>query len=182
MSSRIVLLTVFSVVLRQIGKLRASSALCAAAAALILLAMLPAQAHDFKAGSLHLDHPWARPTPAGAKVGAGYVSIRNTGKVADRLVAASTDVAGKTEIHEVAVDAQGVMRMRALAKGLPIPAGATVALKPSAYHLMFMDLKRPLKVGDTFSGVLAFERGGKVKVEFVVEATSSAGPAHGSKH
>ncbi|MBN9261696.1 MAG: copper chaperone PCu(A)C, partial [Hyphomicrobium sp.] len=121
-------------------------------------------------------------TPAGAKVGAGYVSIRNSGKVADRLVAASTDVAGKTEIHEVAVDAQGVMRMRALAKGLPIPAGATVALKPSAYHLMFMDLKRPLKVGDTFSGVLTFEKGGKVKVEFVVEATSSAGPAHGSKH
>lgn len=155
------------------------------AAVTVLLAIVAVQtalAHDFRAGSIHVDHPWARPTPDGAKVGAGYISIRNSGKSADRLISATADVARKTEIHEVALDSQGVMRMRPLPKGIPVPAGETILLKPSSYHLMFLELKRPLKSGDKFPGVLTFEKGGDIKVEFVVEARSSGGASHGAKH
>jgi copper(I)-binding protein len=147
-----------------------------------MVAVQTARAHDFRAGSIHVDHPWARPTPDGAKVGAGYISIRNSANSADRLVSATADIANKTEIHEVAVDAQGVMRMRPMPKGIAIPAGETVQLKPSSYHLMFLELKRPLKPGEKFPGVLTFEKGGTIKVEFVVEAKSSGGGAHGAKH
>ena len=45
--------------------------------ALALLAVsafaLPALAHEFKAGSLEIEHPWTRVTPAGAKVGRSSV-------------------------------------------------------------------------------------------------------------
>jgi copper(I)-binding protein len=46
-------------------------------------------AHDFRAGSLTIDHPWARATPAGAPVAAGYLVIENRGAAADRLMSTS---------------------------------------------------------------------------------------------
>jgi periplasmic copper chaperone A len=108
------------------------------AACLMLLAGA-AQAHDYKLGSLEIKHPWARATPKGAAVAGGYVTIVNTGKEADRLIGGSSPVAGRFEIHEMAVR-DGMMRMRALPRGLEIMPGATVELKPGSYHLMFMNL------------------------------------------
>lgn len=61
-------------------------------------------AHEFKAGDIEIVHPWSRATPAGAKVGAGYLAIKNAGSTPDRLVTATGEIAGKTEIHEIAVD------------------------------------------------------------------------------
>jgi copper(I)-binding protein len=124
-------------------------------------------AHDFKAGSLTIEHPWARATPLGAKVGGGYLTILNPEAESDRLVAATADVAGRVEIHEMAV-VDGVMRMRPLENGVEVPAGGSVALKPGSYHLMLMDLTRPLKEGESFSGTLTFEKAGKIEVTFAV--------------
>ena len=59
------------------------------AAAALLLSAGFATAHEFKAGPLKIGHPWSRATPAGAKVGGGYLSIENTGTTADRLVSVS---------------------------------------------------------------------------------------------
>jgi len=52
------------------------------------------------------------------------------------------------EIHEMKMDGN-VMKMAALAKGLELPAGQTVELKPGGYHVMLMELKQPLKDGDS---------------------------------
>ncbi len=128
------------------------------------------------AADISLDHPWSRATPANAPVGAGYVSIRNSGVAADRLVSATADVAGKVEIHEMAMDG-GVMKMRQV-QGIDIPAGKSAELKPGGYHLMFMGLKQPLKAGDTVKGSLTFEKAGTVPVEFKVEAMSGGEHKH----
>ena len=64
-----------------------------------ILALAPASAHDYTAGSLHIDHPWSRATPPTANVGAGYMTIQNKGSEADRLVGASTPAAQTVEIH-----------------------------------------------------------------------------------
>ncbi len=132
-----------------------------------------------KIGSLSIDAPWARATPTGAKVGGGYLKITNGGKDADRLVGGSLPQAGRFEVHEMAVT-DGVMRMRELTKGLEIRPGETVELKPGGFHLMFMELKEPLKAGSPVKGTLVFEKAGKVEVEFQVApvgATSPGGPA-----
>jgi len=55
------------------------------AAVLVLMASGVA-AHDYKVGSIEIDHPWARATPKGASVGGGYLTIKNTGPTADRLL------------------------------------------------------------------------------------------------
>lgn len=134
-------------------------------------------AHDFKSGGVELEHPWARATPAGAKVAAGYVAITNHAAAPDRLVSASAEIAGRTEIHEMAVK-DGIMTMRRLPDGLPVPANGKAALKPSSAHLMFLELKRPLKQGESFDGTLTFEKAGTVKVTFAVQAVGSTGADH----
>lgn len=151
------------------------------ALALIVVMSQPVMADDLKLGELEIVHPWSRETPQGAKVAAGYVTIVNHGGEADRLVAVTGEIAGRTEIHEMAVDDKGVMTMRPLAAGLEIPAGGEVVLKPGGFHIMFLDLTGARKQGERFSGSLTFEKAGTVEVEFSVDAMGG-GSGHGGGH
>lgn len=135
-------------------------------------------AHEFTAGSITIGHPWSREAPEGAKVAAGYLKLKNTGSEADRLVSASGEIAGRTEIHEMAVDDKGVMTMRPV-DGVEIPAGGEVALEPGSFHLMFFEPAKLPRAGERFSGVLTFEKAGTVEIEFAVEARSGQ-EDHGS--
>ncbi len=154
--------------------------LAAAAAALLLAAGHAASAHEFKAGDLAIGHPFARATPPGAKVAAGYATIANNGASSDRLVGASGEIAGRAEIHEMSVGANGVMTMRPVAGGIEIPAGGTAELKPGGFHIMFLDLTRGAKEGEKFKGTLVFEKAGTVDVQFAVEGMGAA--EHGGGH
>jgi len=127
-----------------------------------------ALAQQYKLGSLEIDHPWSRATPKGAKIGAGYVSIKNAGSTADRLVGGSFADAGKVELHQMSMD-QGVMRMRPVTSGVEIKPGETIELKPDGLHLMFVGLKQPLKKGEQVDGTLQFEKAGSVQVQYAVE-------------
>jgi len=173
-------MTTFASLFSRPGVRRFVSAPVLGALALAMLAT-PLMAHEFKAGSLEIDHPWARATPGGAKVGAGYLVVKNTGTAPDRLVAGAAPFAGRVEIHEMAVT-DGVMTMRPLPDGLEIPAGGTVTLKPGSYHIMFMELKEPLKVGTRVDGTLTFEKAGTVAVQFEVESVGSTGKTPGMDH
>ena len=128
-----------------------------------------AQAHDYKVGPIAIDHPWTRATPKNAPVAGGYLKITNTGTTPDRLTGGSTEVAKRFEVHEMSMEG-GVMKMRELRDGLTIAPGATVELKPGSYHIMMMNLSRPLAKGENVKGTLTFEKAGKVDIEFAVEA------------
>lgn len=140
-----------------------------------------AVAHDFKAGTLQIDHPWSRATPGGATVAGGYLVVKNTGTAPDRLVAATAPFAGRVEIHEMSMK-DGVMVMRPLPDGLAIPAGGSLELKPGGYHIMFLDLKAPLKEGTLVDGTLTFEKAGTVPVQFKVEGMGAQGGGAHSSH
>jgi Copper chaperone PCu(A)C len=82
-----------------------------------------------------------------------------------------------------ALRADGTMKMRQLTDGLPIPARGSVTLEPASYHLMFLDLKRPLTEGETFPGTLTFEKAGTIGVTFEVRGTGAGVPKHhGHQH
>ncbi len=147
------------------------------AAAMLPLTSVVALAHDFTVGPLKIDHPWTRATPGGAKVAGGYLTIQNSGSAPDRLIGGASDVAGRIEIHEMAVK-DGIMTMRPLDAGLEIKPGAKAELKPGGYHIMFMELKRPLKEGEAVKGTLQFEKAGTVAVEFAVQGVGAREPAH----
>ncbi len=144
-----------------------------AASALITTA---AAAQDYKLGSLEISQPWTRATAPTAKAGGGYVTITNKGTTPDRLIAVRSAVSDKAEIHEMKMEGN-VMRMRELAKGLEIPPGATVELKPGGYHIMFMDLKAPMAKDAKVPVTLVFEKAGSIDVDLVVQPIGAQPPA-----
>lgn len=158
---------------------------CSTAIFALALALMGSVAHaaDYTAGSLHVRHPWSRATPNGAKVAAGYLTIDNQGSAPDRLLGGSApEVASRIEVHQMSTEG-GVMKMHPVEGGLEIKPGASVTLAPGGYHLMLMDLKRPLAPGDEVKGALTFEHAGTVPIAFEVQsigapAPSPGGPAH----
>jgi periplasmic copper chaperone A len=146
-------------------------------ACVLSLAAGAAAAQEFKAGSLEIDQPWSRATPKGAKVAAGYLTIKNTGTDPDRLVSVTSPAAGKSEIHEMSME-KGVMKMRPVPGGVEIKPGETVELKPgSSFHIMMTGLKSPIERGKPFKASLTFEKAGPVEVEFTVVAAGASAPA-----
>jgi copper(I)-binding protein len=126
--------------------------------------------------TITLDRPWSPATPNGAATAAAYMEIENHGRSDDRLLGGSSPVARKIEIHEMSM-AGGIMSMRAVEKGLPIPAGKSVNLEPQAnYHLMLSGLKEPLKNGSQISLTLNFANAGTVHVDVPVLPIGSRGP------
>ncbi|MCA1384764.1 copper chaperone PCu(A)C [Bradyrhizobium sp. BRP23] len=150
------------------------------AAAMLLGTSAAVAADDVKAGDLVISQAWSRATPGGAKVAGGYLTIENKGSAADRLVSVSADIAGKAEIHEMAMD-NGVMKMRALDKGLAIEPGKTVKLAPGGNHLMLQELKGPFKQGDKVPVTLQFEKAGKVTVALAVQGVGAQAPGDGGQ-
>jgi copper(I)-binding protein len=138
-----------------------------------------ARADDVKAGDLVISQGWSRATPSGSKTGGGFLTIENKGSAPDKLIGVSGDFAGKIEVHEMKMDG-GVMKMRPVEGGLTIDAGKTVKLAPGGYHLMMMDLKKPLKQGDKLPLTLDFAKAGKVSVTLDVEGVGAKGPAGAS--
>jgi periplasmic copper chaperone A len=150
----------------------------AAASALFIGAAFGQDAsRSYKVGPLVIEAPWARATPAGARVAGGYLKITNTGQQADRLIGGSLPVASEVEIHEMTVN-DGVMRMRRLEKGLEIKPGQSVELKPGGYHLMFTGLREGLKEDQTIKGTLEFERAGSIEIEYRVAPIGAQSGGH----
>jgi len=140
-------------------------------------------AHGSTAGDIEIGHPYATPSLPGTSNGAAYFAmLENTGNAADRLLRATTPVAARVELHSMAVDAQGVMRMREI-DGIALAPHAKVRMRPGmGMHLMLVGLKEPLKDGARFPMTLEFERAGKVEVEVVVQSKTPADSAASHSH
>lgn len=146
----------------------------------LLLPALLAQAHEYDVGQLHIDHPWSREMPPVAPTAAAYFVIHNKGAEADRLLGASTPVAGKAELHEHLHEG-GVMKMQQV-QDVVIPAGGEVKFEPMGYHVMLFELKQQAKDGERFPLTLTFEKAGKVEVQVAVQKEAPAGHEHGMGH
>ena len=126
-------------------------------AALAACALALSGARAFGDAELTVAHGWARPTPPGVSVGAGYLEI-DGGASADRLLGASSPRAARVEFHESTVEA-GIARMRELT-AVPVAAGGRVAFAPGGLHLMLLGLVAPLVAGDRVPLMLNFEHAG----------------------
>ena len=144
----------------------------------------PAQAHDYRVADIRIEHPWSPAMPPGATSGAVYFRVlRNGGTRADELLGARTPLTSHVELHTMHLDGD-VMRMRAVS-GVPIKPGGAVAFgrgEANGYHLMLIDLKAPLKDGQTFPLWLRFREAGEVEVKVVVQTPKSQPPAGAHRH
>lgn len=127
--------------------------------------------------AIEIVEPWAGQTPGGVDVSAGYLTIRNTTGADDQLVAVSSPRASRSEIHEMTMDANNVMRMRPVTT-LTIPAGGEALLQPGGQHLMFFGVTQPFTVGEEIPVQLTFANAGVIDVNLQVRA----GAMHGGDH
>jgi periplasmic copper chaperone A len=157
----------------------------------LLLMTLPAQAHEYKVGSIEIEHPHAAPTRDGQPNGSLYFhAIENKGSQDDMLISATTKRAKRMEVHEMSMS-NNIMTMREI-PGIPLPAKTKVPLmrgNPKGYHLMLMGLGKALTTGETFDVVLRFKQAGEVTVKVEVHAAKNSkdhdqhhGHGHGKKH
>ena len=131
-------------------------------------AQAPPPAADYRAGNMVVAQPWSRPTPPVATVGVAYFSMTNVGPRADSLIAVSSPIARKVEIHESRT-VQGMVQMRAVTSVECAP-GATVKIEPGGLHVMLLDLSRPLAAGTEFPLSLRFRDAGVLTVQVRVGA------------
>ena len=128
-----------------------------------------------------IENGWSRATAVGQSVGAGFLTVRNPGATADKIVSASSDAAAKVELHQHAND-NGVMKMRAVTD-IEVPANGSVTLAPSGYHLMLMGLKAPLMEGQHVPLTIVFEKAGAVTTQLMVAGPGAKGaPAMSPEH
>ena len=135
---------------------------------LLALAATPA------AAQISVEDAWIRATPPGARTAAGYMIIR--AESADRLLSVTSPAAERVQTH-ITVQEGDVARMREL-KGYNVPANGTLQLKPGGAHLMFVNIKAPMKEGMSVPATLRFEHLGKFEMDFQVRPLA-AGEHHG---
>ncbi len=113
-----------------------------------------------------IEEPWIRATAPGQTVAGAYMKIKSSKRSA--LVAVSTPLTATAEIHEMSMEA-GVMKMRAVPK-LDLPPGKTIELKPGGYHLMFRNIRKPLREGEIVPITLVFEGPGQKREQLHIQA------------
>lgn len=126
--------------------------------------------------------PWVRATVPNQKASGAFMRVQSVR--AARLVGVSTPVAGRAELHEMAME-NNTMRMRQV-DAIDLPAGKAVNLASGAYHVMLFDLKRQLKEGERVPVTLVVQDGAKknssVTVEAQVKALTYVAPQAGHQH
>lgn len=128
--------------------------------------------------AVQVEGAWARATVPGQSGTGAFMSL--TAAQTTRLVGVASPVAGVAELHEMKMVGD-VMKMSAIA-GLDLPAGQAVLLKPGSYHLMLMDLKRPLAKDSTVPVTLRFKdaKGVESQLELVLPVATTAAAAAGA--
>lgn len=116
---------------------------------------------------IKIEDAWARPSAGAEMNGAIYFRIVNDGKEADKLISADTPSAQAAEVHESMADDNGVMSMKPR-ENVEVSAGEEVEFKPGGLHIMLVNLKQPLTVGDEVQLTLHFEKAGEIQLNVKV--------------
>ncbi|PSJ80612.1 copper chaperone PCu(A)C [Neisseria iguanae] len=127
-------------------------------------------ATSVSAAGIQVKDTWARATVEGMHMSGAFMTIHNDNAKQDFLLGGSSDVAERVEVH-THINDNGVMRMREVKGGVPLPGKADTELKPGSYHIMFMGLKRALKEGETIPVTLKFKNEKPQTVNVPVKTT-----------
>lgn len=151
----------------------------ASAIALALAVAAPAEAVEYKAGDITVINPWARATPGVPRNGGAYLTLKG-GAAGDELTGIETSVAKRAELHGHS-QKNGVMKMHAV-KGVKVPAGGRIVLRPGGLHIMLMKLNKALKKGEHFPMTLRFARAGRITVQVEVMGVGAMKAGKGKQH
>ena len=157
------------------------TALAASLFALTIAAATPSHAEqenhlaEHTAAAHHSDiqitTAWSRELPPTAPVGAAFMKVENHSDQADRLMSADSSIAEITELH-AHIHEGDVMRMVKV-DAIDVPAHGSLTLEPGGYHIMLIDLKKPLVAGEQLPLTLQFEHAGQVDVTVDIKSSDA---------
>ena len=153
--------------LRIFQTLLATAAISAAS----ILSFATCHAHEFSVGQIAIDHPWARATAPAARTGVVYFSLKNSANQDDTLldVVVGKSIAKRASLHEMSMDAKGLMHMAEIKTGLALAGKTELKFAPGGYHVMLEGLSKPLVAKQEFGMTLQFAKAGSVSVIVLVE-------------
>ena len=126
-----------------------------------LLIPAPAEAHSSRLGDIMIGHSWALPSQQ--TDGQMFFPLLNTGKTADALVAARSEICGLIELR------QNNRYDDAPLASIPLDPGRPIPMRPTARHLRLVGLSQPLAAGGRFAVTLDFLNAGEIEIEVIVE-------------
>lgn len=129
-------------------------------------------AHD----KLNADQSFVRLSAVSGNPSAAYFTV-NGGPVADRLMAVTSPLVGRAEMHDMKMD-RGMMMMTPLADGLEVPATSEIAFAPGGKHVMLFDVSPRVTAGGKLPLVLSFASGTTIEVQADVVAAGADAPGH----
>ena len=141
--------------------------------ALVLMVQLAACGQP--AAEIEVNDAWARDTVGRTASAAVFMTLASPS--GDRLVGASTPVAGKTDLMTMQ-GGSAAMEM-AYVDAIEIPARTRVSLDPGGLHVWLADLKQPLRSGESFALTLEFENAGRREVSVAIIAPAAPAPMPG---
>lgn len=95
--------------------------------------------------------------PKGGSTAVAYMVLRSALPRDAQIVHLSSPVAGSVEVHRHIYE-NGMHKMRPVAHAI-IPSGGELRLEPGGYHLMLLDLSRPLELGEFVTIVFELDDG-----------------------
>ena len=133
------------------------------------------------ADNVSVQDPYVRLAPPNAAATAAFMVIRNTGDKDVKVVKADNPVSKATELH-THLNEGGVMKMRPV-PAIEIKAKGEAVLRPGGLHVMMIDLKAPMKEGDSVPITLTFDDGSSKQVDAkVLRATAVPAPTEHKQH
>lgn len=102
---------------------------------------------------------------------AGYVTVVNNSAVQVTITGADSPDFGMVMLHR-SLEKNGQSTMGHVDQ-LPVASGATLHFEPGGYHLMLMQARRQLAVGDSVPITINFADGSHHKVTFIVRGATT---------
>lgn len=117
---------------------------------------------------------WVRETPPGVRNAAAFLTLNNNSQAATQLIDVQCDasLAAHCELHEHLHTAAGGMRMQKVTTPLTIPAAGKLDLAPGGYHVMLLELGKPLLAGSTVELVFIFDDQNRCRAQLPVKRVS----------
>ena len=117
-------------------------------------------------GEMEVHQAWIRPTAKGENA-AVYLTMHNHSTTEDELTGATTTVADVVEVHESKVE-NDIMQMNKISS-LPIAADEEIIFTPGGLHIMLIDIKQELILGEHIGLILHFKNHEDIVVEVHIE-------------
>jgi len=133
---------------------------------ILILLLITACSNNPNNENVQIEKIWARPTLEGNN-SAVYFIIQNNQSTNEKMLSAESTIAEFSEIH-LSSNVDGVMKMMEQ-ENVEIEAGKQLEFKPMSYHIMLINLKQDLNVGDQFNLILYFENAGAKEIEVEVK-------------